>query len=97
MQWSQDFSLSDKSGGTVIMEVHKLANSHTYVLGFLSDAELTRVLDPSKIGQDIELTFFLTPYGDNIYAAAIPIFRLKSWRSRDVDGIGTISDIILQR
>ena len=53
-------SLQQSSMGTLVMEVHKTANGEIYVVGYLSEADLVRVQDPSR-REDAQVTLFFSP------------------------------------
>jgi hypothetical protein len=76
-------SLEQSSMGTLVMEIHKTANGEIYVVGYLSEADLVRLQDPSR-REDAEVTFFFMPYQEFNQLVAIPISRIVNSLNRSV-------------
>ena len=76
-------SLQQSSGGTAVMEIHKSAAGTIYVTGYVSETDLVRLQNPSRVA-DAEVTLFFTPYREFSLTVAIPISRIKTSDNRSV-------------
>jgi hypothetical protein len=77
--------LRRSSGGTFVMEIHKRESGEVYVVGYLSEADLARLQNPSRTS-DAQSTLFFSPYREFSLAVAIPLSCIKASKNRHVDG-----------
>ena len=78
--------LRRSSGGTFVMEIHKLHSGEVYVVGYLSESDLARLQNPSRTSS-AKATLFFSPYLEYSLAVAIPLSRITSSRFRSVEKI----------
>ena len=75
------------------MEIHKGTNGEVYVVGYVSEADLVRLQDPSRRA-DVEATLFFTPYREFSLIVAIPTSRIRGSRNRSI-GDKYVNDLLV--
>jgi hypothetical protein len=91
---TDDISLQRKSLGTAVMEMHKSQDGQTYIVGFVSQADLVRMGDQSKTTQ-YEVTLFFAPYDGFDEIVGVPVERIVSSNNRTIED-RYANDIVLQ-
>ena len=78
-------SLQKSGGGTAVMEIHKAEAGDIYVVGYVSESDLMRLIDPSR-RTELEVMLFFEAFREFARPVAIPASRIQRSTNRSVEG-----------
>ncbi len=78
-------SLSCRPGGTVQLEIHKLASGEVYVVGYTRDSDIQTLTNESRKNY-MELMLLVEPYEEHRNPVGLPYSRLLAISNRSVSG-----------
>ena len=88
-----DITIERKSGGTVIVELHKTAEGQLYIVGYLSEESIA-ALKSARAGETVSAIFTITPYEEFRRITAIPVERLLLYGNRTIRDGNSFIEVI---
>lgn len=90
----ETLSLSRSPGGTVQLEIHKVASSEVYIVGYSSREAIVELRRQDR-DELIEVMLLTAPYEEYSVPVAIPYSRLDNIDSRSVDQGPDLLDLVV--